>query len=156
MFFCLVVKQPELRLAKLKVNSEFKAPCNTSILYPADGGNMHRFTGVTACAVLDVLGPPYSDPDGRHCTYYHEFPYNKFSGTDLFHLSIHQFKYSVSEVSDHVFHGLCPVDGVTIPEEERSGYAWLQERTERPEELLVDGAPYSGPKIVENWIEFLS
>ncbi|KAK4393080.1 Plant cysteine oxidase 1 [Sesamum angolense] len=59
-----------LRLAKLKVNSEFTAPCGPSILYPTEGGNMHCFTARTACAVLDVLGPPYCDPEGRHCQYY--------------------------------------------------------------------------------------
>ncbi|KAL0350921.1 UNVERIFIED_CONTAM: Plant cysteine oxidase 2 [Sesamum radiatum] len=41
-----------LRLAKLKVNSEFTAPCGPSILYPTEGGNMHCFTARTACAVL--------------------------------------------------------------------------------------------------------
>ncbi|KAL8471537.1 hypothetical protein ACS0TY_028973 [Phlomoides rotata] len=67
-----------LRLAKVNVNSEFTASSRTSILYPAEGGNMHRFTAKTACAVLDVLGPPYCDPDGRHCQYYHEFPFQLF------------------------------------------------------------------------------
>ncbi|KAK4477626.1 hypothetical protein RD792_016864 [Penstemon davidsonii] len=86
------------RLAKIKVDSEFTAPCRTSILYPADGGNMHCFTAKTACAVLDVLGPPYSDPDGRHCQYYLEFP---------FHNS---------------------VEGVSVSDEEEEGYAWLKER----------------------------
>ncbi|KAK3227596.1 hypothetical protein Dsin_007458 [Dipteronia sinensis] len=113
-------QHPEVRLAKVKVDSDMTAPCNTSILYPADGGNMHCFTAVTACAVLDVLGPPYSDPDGRHCTYYLDFPFTRFS-----------------------------VDGVTIPEEEREGYAWLQER-ENPREIAVVGDIYRGPKIVEN------
>ncbi|KAL0431700.1 UNVERIFIED_CONTAM: Plant cysteine oxidase 2 [Sesamum radiatum] len=69
-----------LRLAQLKLDSELTAPCPTSILYPADGGNMHCFTAVTACAVLDVLGPPYSDPDGRHCQYYYDFPFANFPG----------------------------------------------------------------------------
>lgn len=69
-----------LRMARIKVNAELTAPCNTSILYPADGGNMHCFTAKTACAVLDVLGPPYCDPEGRHCQYYLEFPFSKFSG----------------------------------------------------------------------------
>ena len=42
------------------------------------------------------------------------------------------------------------VDGVSVPEEDREGYAWLQER-EKPEDLTVDGAPYKGPKIVGQW-----
>uniref|UniRef100_A0A5B7ADC0 cysteine dioxygenase n=1 Tax=Davidia involucrata TaxID=16924 RepID=A0A5B7ADC0_DAVIN len=109
-----------VQLAKVKVDSNFTAPCKTSILYPADGGNMHCFTALTPCAVLDVLGPPYSDPDGRHCTYYLDFPFSRFV-----------------------------VDGVSVAEEEREGYAWLQER-EKPEDLVVVGAKYSGPKIVEN------
>ncbi|KAI3417153.1 Cysteine dioxygenase [Psidium guajava] len=111
---------PGVRLAKVKVDSNFTAPCETSILYPSEGGNMHRFTAVTACAVLDVLGPPYSDPDGRHCTYYHDYPFAKFS-----------------------------VAGVAVPEEERGKYAWLEER-EKPEELAVVGARYTGPMFVED------
>ncbi|XP_031287288.1 plant cysteine oxidase 2 [Pistacia vera] len=114
------IQHPEMRLAKVKVDSDFTAPCNASILYPADGGNMHCFTAVTACAVLDVLGPPYSDPDGRQCTYYLDFPFTKFSA-----------------------------DGVSVPEEEKEGYAWLQER-EKPEDLAVVGALYRGPAIVEH------
>jgi len=112
------VTAPPVRLAEVKVDSNLTAPCNTSILYPADGGNMHCFTAVTACAVLDVLGPPYSDPDGRHCTYYLEFPFASFSD-----------------------------DGVSVPEEEREDYAWLQEREITPEDLAVVGAKYAGPKI---------
>ncbi|KAL3000561.1 hypothetical protein AAZX31_09G219700 [Glycine max] len=111
---------PDMRLAKVKVDADFNAPCDPSILYPADGGNMHWFTAVTACAVLDVLGPPYSDPDGRHCTYYQNFPFSNYS-----------------------------VDGLSIPEEERTAYEWLQEK-EKPENLKVVVNMYSGPKIVEN------
>ncbi|KAJ1443720.1 RmlC-like cupin domain superfamily [Sesbania bispinosa] len=111
---------PEKRLAKIKVDADFTAPCDPSILYPADGGNMHCFTAVTACAVLDVLGPPYSDPDGRHCTYYNNFPFSNFS-----------------------------VDGISIPEEERTAYEWLEDK-ENPENFQVVGKLYSGPKIVEN------
>ncbi|XP_021297601.1 plant cysteine oxidase 2 isoform X2 [Herrania umbratica] len=114
------MQHPEVRLAKVKVDSDFTAPCNASILYPADGGNMHCFTAVTACAVLDVLGPPYSDPEGRHCTYYFDYPFTKLS-----------------------------VDEITVAEEEKDKYAWLQER-EKPEDLAVVGAPYTGPEIVEN------
>ncbi|KAK4768953.1 hypothetical protein SAY86_027103 [Trapa natans] len=108
------------RLAKVKVDSNLTAPCNTSILYPADGGNMHRFTAVTACAVLDVLAPPYSDADGRHCTYYSDHPFSRIS-----------------------------VDGLCIPEDQRGGYAWLEEK-EGPEEIDVVGARYQGPLFMEN------
>ncbi|KFK33182.1 hypothetical protein AALP_AA6G341000 [Arabis alpina] len=110
----------DTRLAKVKVDSEFTAPCDTSILYPTDGGNMHCFTAKTACAVLDVLGPPYSDPAGRHCTYYFDYPFSSFS-----------------------------VDGVAVAEEEKEGYEWLKEREEEPEDLTVMAMMYSGPTIKE-------
>lgn len=41
------------------------------------------------------------------------------------------------------------VAGVSVPEEERDKYAWLEER-EKPEELAVVGAMYEGPMFVEN------
>ncbi|KAF9626541.1 hypothetical protein IFM89_034954 [Coptis chinensis] len=73
--------QPQgTRLAKVNTDSVFTAPCNTSILYPAAGGNMHCFTALTSCAVLDVLGPPYSDPAGRHCMYYQGVPCSSLLG----------------------------------------------------------------------------
>lgn len=68
------------RLAKVKVNSDFTAPCDTSILYPSDGGNMHCFTALTPCALLDVLGPPYSKSEDRDCTYYSEHPFAYLPG----------------------------------------------------------------------------
>ncbi|KAA8542396.1 hypothetical protein F0562_023468 [Nyssa sinensis] len=72
-------QHPGSRLAKVHIDSDFTAPCSTSVLYPAAGGNMHSFRALSPSAILDVLGPPYSDPDGRHCAYYHEFPYTRFS-----------------------------------------------------------------------------
>ncbi|KAF8106224.1 hypothetical protein N665_0145s0038 [Sinapis alba] len=74
----------------------------------------------TACAVLDVLGPPYRNPEGRHCTYFLEFPLDKFS----------------SEEQD-----------VLRGQVEKEGYAWLQERDDNPEDLNVVGALYGGPKF---------
>ncbi|KAL0843114.1 hypothetical protein Bca101_016359 [Brassica carinata] len=115
-----IVRDPKTRLAKLKMDSALTAPCNASILYPEDGGNMHRFTARTACAVLDVLGPPYCNPEGRHCTYFLEFPLEKFSSEE-----------------DNVLRG----------EVEKEGHAWLQERDDNPEDLNVVGALYTGPKV---------
>ncbi|KAM7273597.1 hypothetical protein ACFE04_028261 [Oxalis oulophora] len=66
----------KLRLAKLKADRVFTSPCNTSVLYPTSGGNIHAFTAITPCAVLDVIGPPYSKDDGRDCSYYKDHPYN--------------------------------------------------------------------------------
>jgi cysteamine dioxygenase len=107
-----------LRLAKVKVDTDFNAPCSTSILYPAEA-NMHCFTALTPCAVLDVLGPPYSDPNGRHCSYYRSFPFNY-----------------LPEVEKGV---------VELEDEEK--YVWLEEK-DKPEGLAVVGALYSGPKIL--------
>ncbi|KAK9116851.1 hypothetical protein Sjap_015798 [Stephania japonica] len=114
----LNAQPPGTRLAKINTDTVFTAPCKTSILYPASGGNMHCFTAVTSCAVLDVLGPPYSDREGRHCTYYKEFPYCSAPS-------------SSSELTS---------------EGRREEYAWLEEVP--PENLVVVGAQYGGPKIV--------
>lgn len=45
---------------------------DTRALYPHSGGNIHMFTagGDYGCAILDVLGPPYDDHEGRPCDYY--------------------------------------------------------------------------------------
>jgi plant cysteine oxidase len=79
-----------VRLAELVVDDVFTAPCDTSVLYPTAGGNMHRFTAMAPCAILDVLGPPYSIEEDRDCTYYAELPYAHHS-RKWPHLSPHQF-----------------------------------------------------------------
>lgn len=107
-------------LAKVKVNSQFTAPCSTKVLFPDDGGNMHCFTALTPCAVLDVLGPPYNDDEGRHCTYFHDFPFSHFSGKG------------------------------ELVAEEQGQYAWLKEREGNPEASNVVGVRYCGPKINDN------
>lgn len=67
-----------VRLAKLAVDKVLNAPCDTSVLYPKHGGNLHCFTAVTPCAMLDILTPPYREEEGRRCTYYHDYPYSAF------------------------------------------------------------------------------
>jgi len=34
--------------------------------------NIHKFSAVSSCAILDVLGPPYSPSEGREIAYYQE------------------------------------------------------------------------------------
>ncbi|KAL6518905.1 hypothetical protein OROHE_017658 [Orobanche hederae] len=140
-----------LRLAKIKVNSEFTAPCKTSILYPSEGGNMHRFTAKSACAVLDVLGPPYCDPEGRHCQYYYEFPFTSFSGGSLgapFEVLPRDLEADL-EVEVEAAFANAGFENASVPEEEKEGYAWLKEREILPEDHIVVGVPYNGPKIAK-------
>ena len=72
---CCVLSAALLRLAKLVLDADLSAPCDALVLFPESGGNMHRFAAATACAVLDVLGPPYSGD--RDCTYYQDLPYRR-------------------------------------------------------------------------------
>ncbi|KAJ6854925.1 plant cysteine oxidase 2-like isoform X1 [Populus alba x Populus x berolinensis] len=110
----------QLRLAKLEADSVLTAPCNTSVLYPTTGGNIHQFTAITPCAFLDVLGPPYSKEGDRDCSYYKDFPYTAFSNGEM-----------------------------ELKKEEGSCYAWLEE-TEVPENSKMDGIEYLGPKVDES------
>jgi cysteamine dioxygenase len=107
------------RLAKLVVDDVFTAPCDTSVLYPTTGGNMHRFTAAAPCAVLDILGPPYSIEEDRDCTYYTDIPYTRCS----------------------------TADGLTSEEEQGQGrLAWLKE-IDMPTELKMCSVQYGGPSI---------
>ena len=77
-----------VRLARLKADDVFTAQSDTSVLYPTSGGNMHEFTAITPCLVLDVMGPPYAKEDGRDCSYYKDHPYTAFpSKRNLFILA---------------------------------------------------------------------
>lgn len=69
-------------LAKVNTDAVFEASAETIVLYPENGGNLHCFTALTPCAVLDVMGPPYNRADGRDCSYYDDTPYSSSSGGD--------------------------------------------------------------------------
>ncbi|KAI9093702.1 hypothetical protein K1719_027151 [Acacia pycnantha] len=111
----------QLKLAKLKTDKVFNSPCDTSVLYPTTGGNIHEFTAITPCAVLDVLGPPYSKQDDRDCSYYRDHPYTAFSNGEI---------------------------NRAWAKDENGRFGWLEE-IERPENSQMDGIEYLGPPIIE-------
>ncbi|KAK6153511.1 hypothetical protein DH2020_013150 [Rehmannia glutinosa] len=106
-----------VRLAKLAVDKVLTAPCSTSVLYPRSGGNLHCFTALTPCAVLDILAPPYNEFDGRRCSYYRDYPCSTLSAED---------------------------DESGVGKEEE--YAWLAE-VDTPDDLYMRSGTYTGPPI---------
>ncbi|XP_010272997.1 PREDICTED: plant cysteine oxidase 1-like isoform X2 [Nelumbo nucifera] len=67
-------------LASTVTDGVIKAPREASVLFPKSGGNIHSFTALTPCAILDVLSPPYSDEFGRPSTYFSEIPIPSLPG----------------------------------------------------------------------------
>lgn len=62
-----------------------RAPGEASVLFPRSGGNLHAFTAMTPCAILDVLTPPYSEEHGRPSTYFTDVPISSLPGALCLH-----------------------------------------------------------------------
>ncbi|GAU30292.1 hypothetical protein TSUD_385130 [Trifolium subterraneum] len=113
------LSQVVARPAKLVRDCQMSAPCETTVLYPNRGGNLHCFQAITPCALFDILSPPYSleeEENGRNCSYYCRSPRTNFP--------------VVEELR-----GLNP-----------SEFAWL-EVTPAPSSLVIGKGTYKGPNI---------
>lgn len=53
------------RPARTVLDASLSAADAPAVLFPAAGGNIHEFTALTDCAVLDLMSPPYST--GARC-----------------------------------------------------------------------------------------
>ena len=52
-------------MAKLVLDEVVAPTTAPAVVFPSTGGNIHQFTAVTDCAVLDILAPPYSPRGGE-------------------------------------------------------------------------------------------
>ncbi|KAF3785289.1 Plant cysteine oxidase 3 [Nymphaea thermarum] len=132
----LIVK---VRLAKLKVDTVLTAPCETAVLFPTSGGNLHCFTAVASCAVLDVLAPPYAESAGRRCTYYLDHPYSSFVIAVIF--LFERVPIFAMELT-----GLATAGSGLELDESEENYAWLEEIA-APDDFYIRSGRYSGPVV---------
>ena len=56
---------PTSSAAKLVLDEVVEPSSAPAVIFPTAGGNIHQFTAVTDCAVLDILAPPYSPRGGK-------------------------------------------------------------------------------------------
>lgn len=85
--------------------------------------NIHRFTAVESCAILDVLGPPYDSSEGREISY-----------------------YQVTRIDQHgVGKTLAKMD---VDDDEEEDDIVLLEIVNPPSEFVVEGREYTGEKPV--------
>ncbi|KAK3146570.1 hypothetical protein QOZ80_3BG0268180 [Eleusine coracana subsp. coracana] len=112
------IPRNRVKLARLVLDADLSAPCDALVLYPESGGNMHQFAAATPCAVLDVLGPPYSKD--RDCTYYKDLPFSNHDPNDN------------------------DAGNGDAMDEKNARLAWLKE-TDKPQDLKMYEVPYKGP-----------
>lgn len=148
----LVITLPlyfSVRLAKLTVDKVLTAPCSTSVLYPRTGGNLHCFTAVSPCAVLDVLTPPYKEDAGRRCTYYHDYPYSSFCKYETkfyYCFSILGIVCNCESNTTNSLLCMAAMDEVDKLVDKEENYSWLEE-IETPDDLYMHPGRYTGPRI---------
>lgn len=70
-------------LAGKVIDGVMESPSEPTVLFPRSGGNIHTFTAVTPCAIMDVLTPPYSDELGRPSTYFLDYPIPSLPGKSI-------------------------------------------------------------------------
>ncbi|KAF2591701.1 hypothetical protein F2Q70_00040122 [Brassica cretica] len=76
---CIITHdKSQARLAKLVTDKVITPKSELPVLYPKTGGNLHCFTALTPCVVLDILTPPYNESSGRSCSYYMDYPFSTF------------------------------------------------------------------------------
>ncbi|ONK80134.1 uncharacterized protein A4U43_C01F14250 [Asparagus officinalis] len=111
------------RPAKLVRDGEMSAPCGTTVLYPTTGGNIHCFKAITPCALFDILTPPYSSEDGRHCSYFRKLPKKDLSDDYI--------EYAESILPDGM---------------KASEVGWLEEY-QPPDSFVIRRGLYKGPAL---------
>lgn len=129
------------RLARLVLNADLRAPCDALVLFPESGGNMHRLAASTACAVLDVLGPPYSAGE-RDCTYYQDLSYSHRL------LARADDEEEAAGGDDDARAADDDDDEHRRRRARRRRLGWWLVETGKPEELEMYEVPYKGPPIL--------
>ncbi|CAL4955992.1 unnamed protein product [Urochloa decumbens] len=91
------------RLAKLHTDAIFDATSKTVVLYPENGGNLHCFNAMSPCAVLDVMGPPYSLEEGRDCSYFSSKVASAGAGGDGQYAWLNEVPCSIEMKVAHIY-----------------------------------------------------
>ena len=136
------------RPAKLVRDCEMSAPCGIATLYPNSGGNIHCYKASTPCALFDILAPPYSSEDGRHCSYFRKSPRRDLPGIFPFSLVCDEKFFYLLLILGTNISAPCwpPKDIDKLCGMKPSEVAWLEE-IQPPENLVVLRGLYRGPNI---------